>query len=83
MLESGHFCLYPFVHLFQLLGPLSFQFDAGVGMDATSSLVLNDIRHVLHFAKDIILQVRPEGSEFHFENTVNKIWAILFCLAFV
>ena len=65
-------CPYPFVNLFQLLlGAWSFKFYDNVGMNTTSSLVFNDIKHVMHFAKEVAFEVCQKGSELHFEDTVN------------
>ena len=61
---------YPFVNLFQLLGAWSFKFSDNVRMNTTSSLVFNDIKHVMHFAKEVAFQVCQKGSELYFEDTV-------------
>ena len=70
-------CPYPIANLFQLRGAWSFKFYDNMGMNTTSSLVLNDIKH------EIAFEVCQKGSELHFEDTVNSLWAIHPCLAFV
>ena len=72
----------PFVNLFQLLGACSFKFHDNVCVNTTSSLVLNDMKHVMHFAKEVAFEVCQKGSELHFEDTFNSIWTIHSCLAF-
>ena len=61
-------CPYPFVYLFQLLGAWSLKFYDYVALNTTSSSLLNDIKHVMHLAREVAFEVCEKGSELYFER---------------
>lgn len=81
MWGSGRFVRYLFVNLLAARGLIPRILWRGHG--ATSALALNDIKHVMYHAKEVAFKVCWKRSEFHFEHTVNQVWAIHSLLTFV